>query len=167
MTAHSEAPELDALDSENRGRAHAQRIFDNDPVANALGVRLVDAGDGRATVSLKLTAGMLNGAGSCHGGVVFMLADIAFQCACNSYGRLTVAAAGSIDFVRPAAAGDELTAACVERYRTRSGGGYDVTVTRTRDGAMIAQFRGRAHELDPRPAARPASGSEFAESCGM
>ena len=103
---------------------------------------------------------MLNGAGKCHGGVIFTLADTAFQCACNSHGRLTVSSGASIQFIRPASAGDELIAECVERYRNRSGGGYDVTVTRagaaTSEGApstgaplLVALFRGQAHELRP------------------
>ena len=54
-----------------------------------------------------------------------------------------------MDFVRPAAVGDELVAECVERYRTQSGGGYDATVTRAHDNALVAQFRGRAHEVRP------------------
>ena len=99
---------------------------------------------------------MLNGAGRCHGGVIFTLADVAFQCACNSHGRLTVSAAASIQFVRPVSAGDELTAVCVERYRSRSGGGYDATVTRTDPDnpdtpQLVALFRGQAHELRSSP----------------
>lgn len=95
---------------------------------------------------------MLNGARKCHGGVIFTLADTAFQCACNSHGRLTVSSAASIQFIRAASVGDELTAVCVERFRNRSGGGYDVTVTRSGAGdpgtsQLVALFRGQAHEL--------------------
>lgn len=85
--------------------------------------------------------------------MIFTLADTAFQCACNSYGRLTVSSAASIQFVRAASVGDELIAVCVERFRNRSGGGYDVTVTRAgaQDEAgapqLVALFRGQAHEL--------------------
>lgn len=122
-------------------------------MARELGIELTDAALGRATARMTVQDDMLNGAGRCHGGVIFTLADTAFQCACNSHGRLTVSAGASIEFVRPASAGDELTAVCVERYRNRSGGGYDVTVTRTSDAAdasapqLVALFRGRAHEL--------------------
>jgi uncharacterized protein (TIGR00369 family) len=35
---------------------------------------------------------MVNGHGTCHGGVIFSLADTAFACACNSWGPLTAAA---------------------------------------------------------------------------
>ena len=120
-------------------------------MAAGLDVEFRDAGAGHATVAMTVTAEMANGAGFCHGGVIFTLADIAFQSACNSVGRPTVAAAASIDFARPALVGDTLQAACSERYRTRSGGVYDVTVTRASDGRLIALFRGNAREPRPQP----------------
>ncbi len=122
-------------------------------MAGGLGIKLTEAGLGTATARMTVRDDMLNGAGRCHGGAIFTLADTAFQCACNSHGRLTVSAGASIQFVRPASAGDELTAVCVERYRNRSGGGYDVTVTRSSDDAdtggpqLVALFRGQAHQL--------------------
>ena len=124
-------------------------------MARQLGIELTEAELGRATARMTVREDMLNGAGKCHGGVIFTLADTAFQCACNSHGRLTVSSGASIQFVRPAAVGDELTAACVERYRNRSGGGYDVTVTCISNEAdagapqLVALFRGQAHELRP------------------
>ena len=110
---------------------HARRLHDHDRPAKELGIELAEAGLGHATARMTVRDDMLNGAGKCHGGVIFTLADTAFQCACNSHGRLTVSSGASIQYVRPASAGDELIAVCVERYRNRSGGGYDVTVTRT------------------------------------
>ena len=140
--------------------SHARRLHDHDQVARELSIELTEAGLGSATARMTVRDDMLNGAGKCHGGVIFTLADTAFQCACNSHGRLTVSSGASIQFVRAASAGDELTAVCVERYRNRSGGGYDVTVTR--DGAeadagearLVALFRGQAHELRPAPDCR-------------
>lgn len=131
----------------------ARQLHDHDRVARELGITLTEAGQGTATARLTVREDMLNGAQKCHGGVIFTLADTAFQCACNSHGRLTVSSAASIQFVRAASVGDELTAVCVERFRNRSGGGYDVTVTRagTPDEAggpqLVALFRGQAHEL--------------------
>ena len=60
--------------------------------------------------------------------------------------RATVAAAASIDFIRSAAVGDELTAKCEERHRGRTTGTYDVAVTGP-DDRTIALFRGRSHEV--------------------
>ncbi|CAI8043827.1 Acyl-coenzyme A thioesterase PaaI, partial [Geodia barretti] len=104
------------------------------PAGPRAGIELTEATLGRATARMTVRDGMLNSAGKCHGGVIFTLADTAFQCACNSHGRLTVSSGASIQYVRPASAGDELIAVCVERYRNRSGGGYDVTVTPSERG---------------------------------
>ena len=152
-TSPSSQPELvhDGTDPES----HARRLHDHDRPAQELGIELTEATLGRATARMTVRDGMLNGAGKCHGGVIFTLADTAFQCACNSHGRLTVSSGASIQYVRPASAGDELTAVCVERYRNRSGGAYDVTVTRASAEAdrgaphLVALFRGQAHELRP------------------
>ena len=154
-TSPSSQPEPGRGTDAAEAESHARRLHDHDRPAQELGIELTKATLGRATARMTVRDDMLNGAGKCHGGVIFTLADTAFQCACNSHGRLTVSSGASIQFVRPASAGDELTAVCVERYRNRSGGGYDVTVTRTGAGAdpdatqLVALFRGQAHELRP------------------
>jgi acyl-CoA thioesterase len=89
---------------------------------------------------------MLNGHSSCHGGLIFSLADSAFAFACNSHGGIVVAAAASIDFLAPARGGDELTAVAVERWRSKRNGIYEVTVA-NQGGETIAFFRGRSHQV--------------------
>jgi acyl-CoA thioesterase len=86
---------------------------------------------------------MVNGHGTCHGGLVFALADSAFAFACNSHDVVTVAAGCSIDFLAPASEGDELVAVAEERFREGRLGVYDVEVRRA-DGALVATFRGRS-----------------------
>jgi len=88
---------------------------------------------------------MVNGHAIAHGGLIFALADTAFACACNSFGPVTVAASADIVFVAPARAGDVLVAEAVLRTRFGRSGLYDVTVRR--GGEVIAEFRGRSHEL--------------------
>ena len=123
-----------------------RQLRDKDTSAERLGVMLVDVDIGRATVAMTVRPDMGNGLGVCHGGVIFTLADCAFEYACNSQGRATVAAAASIDFIRFAAVGDELTAKCEERHRGRTNGTYDVVVTNS-EGHTVALFRGRSHEV--------------------
>ena len=90
-----------------------------------------------------------------HGGLIFTLADTAFACACNSYGPVTVAASADIVFVAPARLGDVLVAEAVVRTRFGRSGLYDVTVRR--DSDVIAEFRGRSHQLAPAAPTAPAS----------
>lgn len=119
--------------------------FAADPTSRSLGIALVDTGPGWATLRMSVRADMVNGHGTVHGGYLFLLADSAFACACNSHGPVTVAAGADIDFVRPAHEGDVLTATARERSRLGRGGIYDVTLTRGDD--VVAEFRGRSRAL--------------------
>ena len=93
-------------------------------------------------VSLRVTAAMINGHGIAHGGYVFMLADTAFACACNSQGPMTVAAGADISLSRRSGKGDLLVAIAAERVSFGRSGIYDVTVRRRDD--VVAEFRGRS-----------------------
>ncbi|MFY1622990.1 hydroxyphenylacetyl-CoA thioesterase PaaI [Micromonospora sp. WMMD723] len=124
-------------------------MFDADVASRGLGIELVHAAGGTAVARMRVTAGMVNGHRIGHGGFVFLLADTAFALACNTHGPATVAAGGEISFLRPVREGDLLTASATERVRYGRSGIYDVTVTR--DGEVVAEFRGRSRTLT-RPA---------------
>jgi acyl-CoA thioesterase len=128
----------------------AHEMFDRDTASKSLGIELLEAGHGQATVRMRVTAEMVNGHGMTHGGFVFLLADTAFACACNSHGPVTVAAGADISFLRPTREGDVLTAYGKERVTRGRSGIYDVTVTH--DGDVVAEFRGRSRQL---PAEQP------------
>ena len=122
-----------------------RRMLDDDLASRTLGITLLDAGPGHATVRMTVTDTMVNGHDLAHGGYVFLLADTAFACACNSHGPVTVAAGADITFVASARLGDELTARAEERVVYGRSGIYDVTVTRADE--VIAEFRGRSRTL--------------------
>ncbi|HEY1492235.1 MAG TPA: hydroxyphenylacetyl-CoA thioesterase PaaI, partial [Steroidobacteraceae bacterium] len=125
----------------------AAALFGSDRASQALGMKVGAAGPGAACVTMRVRADMLNGHGTCHGGLIFALADTAFAFACNSHNARTVAAAAAIDFLASAHEGDELTAAARELWRSRRSGIYEITVTR-QDGERIALFRGRSHQIE-------------------
>lgn len=127
----------------------ARAMFAADTASRALGIELQELGPGRAVLRMAVTAQMVNGHGIAHGGYVFLLADTAFACACNSHGPATVAAGADITFVAPARAGDVLSATAEERTRYGRSGIYDVTVHRGDD--IIAEFRGRSRTVDLAP----------------
>jgi len=124
-------------------RACAEAMYANDRASQKLGIEVSVPAPGRAEATMTVTADMLNGHDICHGGLVFALADTAFAFACNAYDEVTVAGGGSIDFIRPAKAGDRLVATAGERQRGSRVGVYDVTV-RNQAGREVALFRGRA-----------------------
>ena len=130
----------------------AHEMFAADAASRALGIELVAAEAGTATLRMRVTAAMVNGHDIAHGGYVFLLADSAFACACNSHGPVTVAAAADITFVAPGKLGDELVAVATERTRFGRTGIYDVTVFRAEgdERVVIAEFRGTSRTLDRR-----------------
>ncbi|PZT71385.1 hydroxyphenylacetyl-CoA thioesterase PaaI [Streptomyces sp. SW4] len=120
-------------------------MFEADTASRGLGIELLEHGPGRALLRMEVTDRMVNGHGIAHGGYLFLLADTAFACACNSHGPVTVAAGAGIDFVAPAREGDVLTALAEERTRFGRSGVCDVTVRRGDE--VIAEFRGRSRAL--------------------
>jgi len=96
---------------------------------------------------MRVREDMINGHDVAHGGYVFLLADTAFAFACNSYGNVTLAAGADVSFVAPARLHDVLVAKAVERHRFGRSGIYDVTVTRSGDGSVVAEFRGRSRTI--------------------
>lgn len=122
-----------------------EAMMAKDEASRRLGIELTALGPGRAVTRMTVRGDMVNGHAIAHGGLVFALADTAFACACNSFGPVTVAASAEIVFVAPARAGDVLVAEAVLRTRFGRSGLYDVTVRRGED--VIAEFRGRSHQL--------------------
>lgn len=123
----------------------AEAMFAADRASLGLGMELVEVGDGTAVVRMAVRADMLNGHGIAHGGYVFLLADTAFACACNSRGPVTVAAGADISFIAPVREGAELVASAAERVSFGRSGIYDVTVRHGDD--VVAEFRGRSREI--------------------
>ncbi len=118
-------------------------MYGRDRASQALGMALEEVRPGFARLRMTVRADMLNGHGTCHGGIVFALADSAFAFACNSRGVVTVASGCTIEFLAPVREGDELVAEAQERSLEGRNGVYDVDVRRE-DGRVVATFRGRS-----------------------
>ena len=127
-------------------RQCAEALYARDRASQHLGMTIEAVGPGRATVTMPVTATMVNGHDICHGGYVVLVADSAFAFACNTYDRVTVAAGLDVTFLRSARLGDVLVATAVERARVGKSGIYDVTVARRIEGEpeVVAEFRGRS-----------------------
>ena len=126
-------------------RRSAEAMWAEDRASQALGMRIVAIGPGRATLDMTVREDMVNGHAIGHGGLTFTLADSAFAFACNSYNRSTVAAGAEIRFLAPTRLGDVLVAEAVERSREGRDGVYDVTVRS--GGVVVAEFVGRSKEI--------------------
>lgn len=121
-------------------------MYARDIAAQALGIRLDAIGTGTATMSMPVRPDMIQGHGTCHGGMIFALADTAFAYACNSENQATVAAGANIEFLKPAHAGDLLTAVAARVTQAGRTGIYDILVT-NQHGAPVASFRGKSASI--------------------
>ena len=115
-----------------------KRLAARDAFANLLGAECVEAGPGSAVVHMTVAEKHMNFNGTCHGGVLFSLADTAFGLASNSHGRLAAAVDAHIGFTAPARVGDALIATAREVSRSNRIGTYRVDVHRSDDSVMAA-----------------------------
>ena len=89
---------------------------------------------------------MANVHNTCHGGLIFTLADSTFAYACNSHNRNAVAVTCMIEYMRPAYVGDVLTAAGREQGLEGRNGVYDIRVENQKS-ELVALFRGKSTQI--------------------
>jgi acyl-CoA thioesterase len=126
--------------------AASRAMLAGDRVSEALGIEWLEAAPGRARLAMVVTESMLNGFGTCHGGVLFTFADTALSCACNSRNQRSVAHHCSIVYLRPGKLGERLIATATERTVVDRIGIYDVSVV-DGAGAVVCEFFGHARAI--------------------
>jgi acyl-CoA thioesterase len=126
--------------------AACRTMLSGDRVSQNLGIELQQAAPGSARLGMIVTAAMLNGFGTCHGGVLFTLADTALSCACNSHNQRSVAHHCSIVFLRPGKLGERLVATATERSRAGRIGIYGVSIL-DEAGEVVGEFFGHSREI--------------------
>ncbi len=126
---------------------HRELIMQSrDSCTDMLGIECVEIGDENATFRMKITGDMLNMHKTCHGGMIFTLADTAFAFACNSDERAAVAQGANIDYIEPAYEGDVLVATARSRIQNKRTGLYDIEV-RNQSDRLVAIFIGKAFTI--------------------
>src|SRR3546814_11495057 len=114
MSAHG--PAVDApSDPHEVAQAVGAAMYAVDAATQGLDIDVAEIGPGYARLTMRVRPDMLNGHQTCHGGLLFALADSAFAFACNSRNASTVASGCTIDFLAPGFAGDLLTAGAQAR----------------------------------------------------
>jgi acyl-CoA thioesterase len=126
--------------------ACAQHMYANDKLSQFLNMEIKQVGEGSAVVTMTVKETMVNGHQTCHGGMIFSLADSAFAFACNSQNEAAVAANCTIDFLRPAMLADVLTATATVQYQGRRTGIYQTLIVNQHD-KLIAIFKGNSARL--------------------
>jgi acyl-CoA thioesterase len=124
-----------------------ETMYANDRATReTVGMDLVSCEPGRARMRMVVQDKHLNGHQTCHGGFIFTLADSTFAFACNSHNHNAVAAACSIEFLKPAQLGDVLSTEGVEQVLSGRHGIYDIKVSNQR-GETVALFRGKSAQI--------------------
>ena len=111
-----------------------------------MGMGLVFCKPGQARMQMRVTPMHLNGHQICHGGFIFTLADSTFAFACNSHNKVAVAAAASIEFLKPAQLDDLLVCDGIEQVLSGRHGVYDMVV-RNQKEEVVALFRGKSAQI--------------------
>jgi acyl-CoA thioesterase len=126
--------------------AAAAAMHARDRASHALGIKLLAVGPGSASMQMTVRADMTNVHDTCHGGLIFTLADSTFAYACNSHNRNAVAVTCVIEYMRPAYVGDLLTATGKEQGLEGRNGVYDIRVE-NQIGELVALFRGKSTQI--------------------
>jgi acyl-CoA thioesterase len=132
------------MDRDEQARKRIAHMAAHDPFTRNLGLEGATGGFGHAAISLRVRREHLNFNGTCHGGVIFALADTAFGLASNSHGAIAAGIDAHITYQVAVQAGDVLTANAIEITRTRRLGVYSVDVTRA-DGTRVSSFTGTVY----------------------
>ena len=116
-------------------------MMKNDLFSQWLGISVIEIKGGYSKISMTVREEMINGFGIVHGGIAFSLADSAFAFACNNRNNLSVALETTINFLKPVAPGDVLTAEASEIHNGKSTGLYLIKVV-NQQNVQVALFKG-------------------------
>ena len=124
----------------------AREMLAGEGTGPAWGIRIEEAREDYARISMVVRADMLNSHGIAHGGMIFALADTAFAYVCNGANHASVAAQASIVFLDKVKEGETLIAEATEVAREGRAGVTRVAVS-AGDGRAIAEFTGYSRTL--------------------
>ena len=126
--------------------AAAQAMYPRDRCSLSLGMKLLGVAPGAASMQMAIREDMANVHNTCHGGLIYTLADSTFAYACNSHNKNAVAVTCVIEYMRPAYVGDVLTATGREQGLEGRNGVYDIRVENQK-GELVALFRGKSTQI--------------------
>jgi acyl-CoA thioesterase len=104
-----------------------KEFISHDKFAAFLGIKLLEAENGRAKAKMEIREEHLNAASMAHGGVIFTLADLAVAAASNSHGNIALSISTNIFFVKAFGRGT-LYAEAKEISRNETLATYSVSV---------------------------------------
>ena len=124
----------------------ARAMLSAEGTGPAWGIKIEEAREAYARVSMVVRADMLNGHGFAHGGMIFALADTAFAYVCNGANQASMAAQASIVFLEKVREGETLITEAEQVAREGRAGVTRVAI-RVEDGRTVAEFTGYSRTL--------------------
>jgi uncharacterized domain 1 len=118
--------------------------IENEPYAKLFGIKVLFLEPGHSRVTMEVSADYSNIFGITHGGAVFSLMDVAFGSAANSYGTVAVALNVSINYIKPAKAGNILTAEAQEITRSNKVASFFIKA-QNQSGEIVATAQSVAY----------------------
>ena len=134
------------MDANELANRVAHQMLAGEGTGPAWGIRIEEAREGYARLSMMVRADMLNSHKIAHGGMIFALADTAFAYICNGANHASVAAQASMVFLDKVSEGETLIAEGEQVAREGRAGVTRVAV-RTADGRSIAEFTGYSRTI--------------------
>lgn len=134
------------MNEQERAQRVVERMMNHDGFSRWLGITVKSVAPGRAVLEMKIRDEMLNGFGTCHGGIQYAFADSALAFSSNGRGRKAVALENVISYPAPVVAGDTLIAEAEEVSLGNTIGTYDVVIF-NQHRRKVALFRGTVYRL--------------------
>jgi len=134
------------VDANELANRVAHEMLAGEGTGPAWGIRIEEAREGYARLSMTVRADMLNSHKIAHGGMIFALADTAFAYICNGANHASVAAQASMVFLDKVVEGETLIAEGEQVAREGRAGVTRVAV-RTSDGRAVAEFTGYSRTI--------------------
>jgi len=125
---------------------YAAEVVGRDPFATLLGIKVEEARDSYARVSLIIKEEYCNAATRTHGGVLFTLADQALAVAANTIGRKSLAMEVKINYFQATSAGEKIVAAATPVDIRNRVSLWNVDLTNEK-GERVAVAHGLAYHL--------------------
>ncbi len=106
-----------------------EKLAEKEKFRNLIGIKIEEIKKGYAKVSLKITGNMTNIYEFTHGGIIFTLADEAFELACNSRGYVEYGLNVNISYNKASNPGEILFAEARFISESRKIATYQILIT--------------------------------------
>jgi len=132
------------MKDESIAKKVVDRMFNNDPFSQWLGIERLEDGAGCSVLKMTIRKDMLNGFDIAHGGITYSLADSALAFASNGHGRMAVSVETTISHTESLKEGDVITAVAEEKSLSNKIGVYHITIT-NQENKTVALFKGTVY----------------------